>query len=364
MRDSTVAKCQSNFLARIIRTSSHPYDVVLDPFGGSGTTLCVAKKLHRHWIGFELSQEYAKHIRKRLEQTSGGDPIDGPEDAIESAPSTMRGKVRRPKEFDDETIQAVVDAYRAAGEGFPADYLLCDKELNKQFIKECMGRGIGGTAIVWNRLLLKLRKAGKLPKSTRQPPRIPASDLNVYAYASEVAWRLISDEFGSEILQPPSLDELLCCPDSAAFFDQIAMQYGPRHIEVTSRQYRRAALAIRKMAMGARRRAYEKYRHRRRKELVRIEMDALSTSPDSAGIFLITAQDVGIYAGEAVHVRSQLQRILENPEWARFDPDAIWIAENEAELSENCALKSALIQQDQPLLNSHVWLDAGLKTAG
>jgi site-specific DNA-methyltransferase (adenine-specific) len=40
-------------LGRIIRACSNPGDVVLDPFGGSGTTLVVARKLHRRSLGFE-----------------------------------------------------------------------------------------------------------------------------------------------------------------------------------------------------------------------------------------------------------------------------------------------------------------------
>jgi site-specific DNA-methyltransferase (adenine-specific) len=53
-------------LERILRVSSHPGDLVLDPFAGSGTTLAVAKRLGRHYLGIELSAEYAERIRQRL----------------------------------------------------------------------------------------------------------------------------------------------------------------------------------------------------------------------------------------------------------------------------------------------------------
>lgn len=54
-------------LERIIRVASNPGDMVLDPFAGSGTTLAVAKKLGRNYLGFELSVQYADGVRKRLQ---------------------------------------------------------------------------------------------------------------------------------------------------------------------------------------------------------------------------------------------------------------------------------------------------------
>ena len=53
-------------LERIIRVSSDPGELVLDPFAGSGTTLATAKRLGRHYLGIELSEEYADCVRQRL----------------------------------------------------------------------------------------------------------------------------------------------------------------------------------------------------------------------------------------------------------------------------------------------------------
>ena len=86
--------CQmpEQLLGRIIKACSNEGDVVLDPFGGSGTTLAVAKKLGRRYIGFELSKEYATNIRHRLATIKPGDPLVGPENAAKSAPSTKNGR--------------------------------------------------------------------------------------------------------------------------------------------------------------------------------------------------------------------------------------------------------------------------------
>jgi DNA modification methylase len=55
-------------LERIVRVSSNPGDLVLDPFAGSGTTLVAAKKLGRDYLGIELSKNYAGRIRERLKR--------------------------------------------------------------------------------------------------------------------------------------------------------------------------------------------------------------------------------------------------------------------------------------------------------
>ncbi len=85
--------CQmpEQLLGRIIRASSDEGDLVLDPFAGSGTTLAVAKKLGREFIGCELSQDYVKCATDRLEKIERGVPLDGPVDPVASAPSTKNG---------------------------------------------------------------------------------------------------------------------------------------------------------------------------------------------------------------------------------------------------------------------------------
>ena len=80
--------CQmpEQLLGRIIRVSSNAGETVLDPFAGSGTSLVVAKKLGRQWIGFELSPNYTAQAQARLNEVTAGDLLDGPEDPMTSAP--------------------------------------------------------------------------------------------------------------------------------------------------------------------------------------------------------------------------------------------------------------------------------------
>ena len=54
-------------LDRVIRASSNPGDMVVDPFNGSGTTVLSAALLGRQFIGIDQSEQYVEHARKRLE---------------------------------------------------------------------------------------------------------------------------------------------------------------------------------------------------------------------------------------------------------------------------------------------------------
>ena len=53
-------------LKRVIRASSNENDIVLDAFAGSGTTLAVAEKLGRRWIGMDCGKLAIYTIQKRM----------------------------------------------------------------------------------------------------------------------------------------------------------------------------------------------------------------------------------------------------------------------------------------------------------
>ncbi|HEU5116215.1 MAG TPA: site-specific DNA-methyltransferase [Isosphaeraceae bacterium] len=64
-------------LGRIITACSNEDETVLDPFAGSGTTLAVAKKLGRRYLGCELSEDYADRVEARLALIDPGQPLEG-----------------------------------------------------------------------------------------------------------------------------------------------------------------------------------------------------------------------------------------------------------------------------------------------
>ena len=76
-------------LYRILNATSRPFDVVLDPFFGTGTTGAVARRLGRHFIGIERDETYAAGALKRL---AAAKPV--PAEALASAtPKRLAARV-------------------------------------------------------------------------------------------------------------------------------------------------------------------------------------------------------------------------------------------------------------------------------
>jgi DNA modification methylase len=112
-------------LERILAASSNEGDVVLDPFCGCGTTIDAAEKLHRRWIGIDVTYLAVDLIRKRLRHTYG--------DEIETA-------------YQVHGVPADLEGARALFEENPFDFerwavSLIDAQPNE---KQVGDRGIDG----------------------------------------------------------------------------------------------------------------------------------------------------------------------------------------------------------------------------
>lgn len=64
-RKRTLNQLSTKILERVVLMSTSECDLVLDPFGGSGTTYDVCERLGRHWIGMDL--ESCEVIIERLQ---------------------------------------------------------------------------------------------------------------------------------------------------------------------------------------------------------------------------------------------------------------------------------------------------------
>jgi site-specific DNA-methyltransferase (adenine-specific) len=63
----TKATFSMDIPTKAIKILSYVNDLVLDPFAGSGTTLCAAEIENRRWIGIELSGNYSKVAQERVQ---------------------------------------------------------------------------------------------------------------------------------------------------------------------------------------------------------------------------------------------------------------------------------------------------------
>jgi site-specific DNA-methyltransferase (adenine-specific) len=80
-------------LERIIKASSKPGDVVLDPFCGCGTAVYAAQKLGRRWIGIDITHLAVNLIERRMR-----DAFPGIEFEIHGTPKDYGGAVRLAEE--------------------------------------------------------------------------------------------------------------------------------------------------------------------------------------------------------------------------------------------------------------------------
>ena len=75
-------------LERIVKASSNPGDLVLDPFCGCGTTVHAAQVLNRRWIGVDISGDAVDEIVDRLAEI-GVHESQGHYGVHEGNPDTM-----------------------------------------------------------------------------------------------------------------------------------------------------------------------------------------------------------------------------------------------------------------------------------
>lgn len=63
-----------HLIHRVLQISTNPGDVVLDPYLGSGTTVAVAHKMNRRYLGIEIGEHIKTHCAHRLQQVVAGEP--------------------------------------------------------------------------------------------------------------------------------------------------------------------------------------------------------------------------------------------------------------------------------------------------
>ena len=362
--------CQmpEQLLGRIIRCCSNERDIVLDPFSGSATTLAVAKKLNRKYLGFELSEDYVTYGQNRLENIRIGDQLDGSAEPTKSAPKTKPSKGRskkmvapnvktQTKEGRHEeryaeaqlqmTLTGVAEAFRISHDGFSADRIVADPDLNDRFTDGCQRLGLAGDPRTWNTLLFRLRKAGKLSHiDTERNTGLSWSDVDNYLQGSEISLQsLLDDELAT------SLDEILCEPLLAKEFDNRAARYAPGG---SSFEYRWAALKLRKQSKIARSRGAILSAPRKIGKAVSIEQLDLDNIPKTPGVYLLQKNaKKKLYAGETLNLQQRLTAVLQSSgDFDLFGESVeIRIFPTQSTPAEFLAWQSCFIRKHKPKLN-------------
>jgi DNA modification methylase len=139
-------------LEKVIKASSNEGDVVLDAFCGCGTTIAVAEKLQRNWIGIDITYQSISLILKRLEDQFGRDftqqIVDEETQAIQPATLELNG-VPRDFESAEQLAHKQDDRLRKEFE----KWAVLTYSNNKAIINEKKGGdgGIDGVAYIVDR---------------------------------------------------------------------------------------------------------------------------------------------------------------------------------------------------------------------
>jgi site-specific DNA-methyltransferase (adenine-specific) len=355
--------CQmpEQLLGRIIRLCSHTGELVFDPFSGSATTLAVAKKLDRRFLGVELSPEYVTRGNVRLAEICAGDSLEGSPEPTVSAPRTPTGPAKNngrkytrtetsdvpAKQNTTDLLAGLLDAYRHAYDGYSLDRVVADPDLNAKLRDACVSRGIPGEPRTWNSLLFRLRKQGLLvqfPASRRTEYRW--EDCEPYQFASEIAWRQIADS-GCQ-----SLDTILCDPELASQFDRIARRWAPGYSSI---EYRWAALQLRKKARDVRERA-QSLPATRLKPAVRFDSSNVADLPNEPGVYMVlSSSKTPLYAGAATNIRERIVKQFGDSTrelWSEFAESlAAKYLPISCRYTTRIAHQRRLIDRHEPLLN-------------
>lgn len=75
---------------RLITLYTYPGDIVLDPFVGSGSTCVAARLTNRHYIGYDIDDEYVRIARERVAQVEAQLSLPGVNACTQKARRTAR----------------------------------------------------------------------------------------------------------------------------------------------------------------------------------------------------------------------------------------------------------------------------------
>jgi hypothetical protein len=246
---------------------------------------------------------------------------------------------------------AIVEAFEAASDGYSADRVVADPDLNPRFILECQRRGLRDSPAELNHALLNVRKKGGLdgrPRSKRTHFR----DEDDYRFAAEIAARFLERRDGI------SLDTIISNPEEAAEFDKVAERISPGYSPL---QYRWAALNLRK-AKRLKPELVGRLAQPVRAINIAIGDVVPDELPSSQGLYLFFAAHQLLYVGETENLKKRLKKHLQHSDnqglahWIwEFGTQGLHlemqILDDQTKAHVRKALECELIRSRQPIFN-------------
>lgn len=204
--------------------------------------------------------------------------------------------------LDDSQKEKIIEAFRETHDGYSADEVLLNDELQQQFQNACQSAlpGLNQTEVNWG--LINLRKAGKLAEiKTTERNRADVAGCKAVA---EIAARQMHDRYGF------STDQIMASGELRKEFDQAAMQVDD---QADLYQVRRAAFQLRKTRQ-LRPELITRIADWGREVTVRSAADFKrepESIPTSPGIYVFFDNSGYLYVGEADNLRRRLVQHLD-----------------------------------------------------
>lgn len=143
-------------LERIINASSNEGDTVLDAYCGCGTTISVAERLNRRWIGIDITYQSISLILRRLEGQYGKDVLDTitlngiPRDVAAAEALAHKKDDRLRKEFEKWAVltytnnRALINDKKGGDKGIDGTaFFLTDKDENAKIVFQVKSGTVG-----------------------------------------------------------------------------------------------------------------------------------------------------------------------------------------------------------------------------
>ncbi len=121
-------------LERIISVSTNPGDLVLDCFMGSGTTLAVAQKMGRQWIGCDMNRGSIQTVSRRLQS------ILQSQVAAETHSSHQPFAIYRVNGYDLAADQSAIGLSQAEATGLVAETIGIQRTTDDSFFEGRLGQ--------------------------------------------------------------------------------------------------------------------------------------------------------------------------------------------------------------------------------